>query len=166
MTNRTRCRHPRNRSTTTTRPFTGPVSRRENPAAHGGCCYVTVCGACGAERRTNVNGNHSEAGSWSVPTDSEVIARAFAVVAQDDARERTESVIARARSLAPFQIFGAGGRTLTLSLDPETFEILVAGPHTDSELPGILGAIERNHGEWLAAARAARETVRTADLAC
>lgn len=41
------------------RPFAGPVSARENRAAHGGVCYVDRC-RCGAERRTNRNGSAIE----------------------------------------------------------------------------------------------------------
>ncbi len=48
------------------RPYTGPVSTNENRAAHGGICVVATC-ACGAQRRTNRNGNHVEAGRWVTP---------------------------------------------------------------------------------------------------
>lgn len=51
---------------TTNRPYTGPVSTRENRAAHGGVCVVDVC-KCGAERRTNSNGGHLERGPWVQP---------------------------------------------------------------------------------------------------
>lgn len=44
-------------------PFFGPVSRRENRAAHGGVCLVDHC-ACGARRMRNVNGRHLERGDW------------------------------------------------------------------------------------------------------
>lgn len=46
-----------------TAPFNGAVGLRENPAAHGGVCYIDVC-ACGAERRSNCNGGHEERGEW------------------------------------------------------------------------------------------------------
>lgn len=58
-------RHKAIRTTTTC--FTGPVSRKENPAAHGGVCYVDYC-ACGAERRTNVNQCFTETGAWTAMT--------------------------------------------------------------------------------------------------
>jgi hypothetical protein len=45
--------------------FTGPVSRDENRAAHGGVCEIQRC-ACGAERRMNVNGAHTEIGEWDL----------------------------------------------------------------------------------------------------
>lgn len=48
------------------RPYMGPVATRENRAAHGGICVVEIC-ACGATRRTNINGNHAEAGKWVGP---------------------------------------------------------------------------------------------------
>lgn len=51
---------------TTDRPYTGPVSRTENRAAHGGICRVDRC-ECGAERRVNVNGVHREIGTWVKP---------------------------------------------------------------------------------------------------
>jgi hypothetical protein len=50
--------------TTVTRPFAGPVSRNENPAAHGGVTVHETC-ADGYVRRENVNGLHVEEGSWS-----------------------------------------------------------------------------------------------------
>lgn len=49
--------------------YMGPVTsdvtgyHQQNPAAHGGICRVDVC-ACGAIRRTNVNGRHTERGRW------------------------------------------------------------------------------------------------------
>lgn len=44
--------------------FSGPIpSAKYNPAAHGGVCFVETC-SCGAERRTNINGMHVEAGKW------------------------------------------------------------------------------------------------------
>lgn len=45
------------------RCYTGPVSRDENPAAHGGICQIETC-RCGAERQTNINGRHIEQGRW------------------------------------------------------------------------------------------------------
>jgi len=44
--------------------FSGPVSDRENRAAHGNICTVDTC-KCGATRRTNVNGRHIEKGQWT-----------------------------------------------------------------------------------------------------
>lgn len=44
--------------------YTGPVGRDQNPAAHGGCCVLEGC-RCGAERRVNVNGLHTETGEWT-----------------------------------------------------------------------------------------------------
>jgi hypothetical protein len=61
----TSCRHPRSRRSTCERCYTRPVRCPENRAAHGGVCVVEVCGACAAERRTNINGTHVERGSWS-----------------------------------------------------------------------------------------------------
>lgn len=48
------------------RCFTGPVTRKENRAAHGNICTTDVC-ACGAERKTNLNGCHTECSGWYVP---------------------------------------------------------------------------------------------------
>lgn len=46
-----------------TRSFFGPVTLRENPAAHGNVCHIDTC-QCGAVRFTNINGTHSERGRW------------------------------------------------------------------------------------------------------
>ena len=46
------------------RPYTGPVTRDENPAAHG-CIRLTEACACGATREVNVNGRHREEGAWT-----------------------------------------------------------------------------------------------------
>lgn len=46
--------------------FSGSVNKRgtdENPMAHGNICVIETC-ACGATRRTNVNGRHTEEGDW------------------------------------------------------------------------------------------------------
>jgi hypothetical protein len=48
--------------------FSGPVSDRQNPAAHGGICVVDVC-KCGRERRTNINQRFVERGGWWRPLD-------------------------------------------------------------------------------------------------
>jgi len=63
-------RHQALAGRTVTRCFTGPVSRHENPAAHGGVTLVHYC-ACGATRRTNQNGRHIERGPWQEPDPSE-----------------------------------------------------------------------------------------------
>ena len=44
--------------------FTGPVSRRENRAAHGNITQWDTC-RCGATRATNINGRHIERGEWT-----------------------------------------------------------------------------------------------------
>lgn len=44
-------------------PFSGAVSRSQNPAAHDGVCIVKTC-ACGATQRINCNGMHREHGPW------------------------------------------------------------------------------------------------------
>ena len=49
------------------RCFTGPVSRQQNQAAHGGITRTETC-RCGATRRVNVNGRHEEAGDWEAAT--------------------------------------------------------------------------------------------------
>lgn len=46
--------------------YSHPVRQPENPAAHGGVCFVDRC-RCGATRRTNVNGWHRERGPWCEP---------------------------------------------------------------------------------------------------
>lgn len=51
---------------TKTRGFSGPVTRDENPRAHGNVCEIERC-SCGAERRVNVNGMHVEEGDWDLP---------------------------------------------------------------------------------------------------
>jgi hypothetical protein len=44
-------------------PFDGPVSRKENRAAHGNICFRDER-SDGAIRFRNVNGRHQEIGSW------------------------------------------------------------------------------------------------------
>ena len=55
--------HRHSASSTRTRSFSGAVTRRENPAAHGNVCEHQAC-SCGATRSVNINGNHTEAGPW------------------------------------------------------------------------------------------------------
>ncbi len=43
--------------------YMGPVSARENRAAHGNVCFTVKC-RCGATRKTNVNGRNVECGPW------------------------------------------------------------------------------------------------------
>lgn len=45
------------------RAFFGPVRHPEKPAAHGNITRIASC-ACGAVRRTNINGSHREVGQW------------------------------------------------------------------------------------------------------
>ena len=45
------------------RCFAGPVSRDENPMAHGGTTETEYC-RCGAVRDVNRNGCHAEIGPW------------------------------------------------------------------------------------------------------
>lgn len=52
-----------------TRPYSGPVSDRQNPAAHGNVCVVAYC-RCGAWRSTNQNQGHTERGPWCEPVQS------------------------------------------------------------------------------------------------
>lgn len=52
------------------RCFTGPVSRDENPAAHG-CVTIEYRCACGAIRECNHNGMHAEMGDWIEPPTTE-----------------------------------------------------------------------------------------------
>ena len=54
-------RHTVSESRTTC--FFGPVSRDENPAAHGGITEHQTC-ACGSTRSVNINGRHVECGAW------------------------------------------------------------------------------------------------------
>ncbi len=62
--------HKHRAATTTERCFSGPVASgtRENPAAHGNIRVAELC-RCGAQRRTNVNGRHSETSGWVVSDD-------------------------------------------------------------------------------------------------
>ena len=46
--------------------FAGPVSREQNPVAHGGVCTIDTC-RCGAQRKTNHNAGQIERGSWYEP---------------------------------------------------------------------------------------------------
>jgi len=55
--------HRHRPASSSTRPFFGPVSLRENRAAHGNVTIVDRC-RCGCVRSTNVNGNHVERGAW------------------------------------------------------------------------------------------------------
>lgn len=46
------------------KPFTGPVRQfYQNPKAHGWMTLHQTC-ACGATRRINRNGTHTERGIW------------------------------------------------------------------------------------------------------
>ena len=47
------------------RVYTAPVSRNENPSAHGGVCQRETC-SCGARRNINKNGGHWEVGPWGI----------------------------------------------------------------------------------------------------
>jgi hypothetical protein len=47
--------------------FTGPIaSAKENRAAHGNITQIDTC-QCGAKRKTNINGLHTERGQWFLP---------------------------------------------------------------------------------------------------
>jgi hypothetical protein len=46
--------------------FSGPVSDRQNQAAHGNVCVIDKC-SCGAIRKTNINQRFSERGAWFRP---------------------------------------------------------------------------------------------------
>lgn len=67
MTPTPECSHAEQRLIATW-PYAGGVAvhpyTEENPAAHGGVCDVHECLACGARRRRNVNGRHSEVSPW------------------------------------------------------------------------------------------------------
>lgn len=56
--------HTHRPKVTDVKPFNGPVSDRQTPAAHGGVCVVDVC-RCGAVRKTNVNQWYRERGKWT-----------------------------------------------------------------------------------------------------
>ena len=47
-------------------PYQGPVSRDQNPAAHGDRRVVQDC-RCGMQRQINYNGPHEEVGPWYRP---------------------------------------------------------------------------------------------------
>ena len=66
------------------RGYRGPVSRDENPAAHG-CIEVLDECHCGAQRRRNVNGWHEEAGPWET----------IAELAERRSEQRTQETLAR-----------------------------------------------------------------------
>mgnify|MGYP000909931641 CR=1 FL=1 len=51
----------------TVRPFSGPVSKYVNEAAHGNVTEEHTC-TCGATRKVNVNGRHIERGPWQEPS--------------------------------------------------------------------------------------------------
>ena len=55
--------HKHRKIAETVRPFSGPVSERQNPVAHGNVCYVESC-SCSATRRTNSNAGQVERGPW------------------------------------------------------------------------------------------------------
>ena len=59
-------RHRPDPTLATVRPFSGAVAKRQNRAAHGNVCVVDRC-RCGAERRSNINGQHVERGKWGEP---------------------------------------------------------------------------------------------------
>lgn len=51
------------------RAFAGPIpGAKPNPSAHGWVVVIEKC-VCGAERRTNRNGYHTERGPWNEPDD-------------------------------------------------------------------------------------------------
>ena len=59
------CRHPD--PTVAVEPYTGGVhASDENRGAHGDITEVHTC-ECGAIRRVNRNGRHTETGSWAQP---------------------------------------------------------------------------------------------------
>lgn len=56
--------HRHKAKTSKDRAFQGPVNNeRPNPAAHGNIVRIETC-ACGAERRTNINRQHTETSGW------------------------------------------------------------------------------------------------------
>ena len=56
-------RHRPDPTKTYERCYSGPVSPRQNPVAHGNICIVEEC-SCGAVRRTNSNAGAIERGPW------------------------------------------------------------------------------------------------------
>ena len=46
------------------REFTRPVSRHENPSAHGSIEVRERCHRCNRERQVLINGSHREVGPW------------------------------------------------------------------------------------------------------
>jgi len=82
-------------------PFSGPVAvQKQNPAAHGNVTVVSTC-RCGAERRTNVNGQHSERGEWVTQSD------------RPDSDPRSPAYIRRATQILESQLLA--GEPLDLS---------------------------------------------------
>jgi hypothetical protein len=81
------CQHTE--TSTRIMPFFGPVSRDENPSAHGGVCIVETC-ACGSMRKMNLNNGHREAGSWFVDPKHEE--RAVLRRSLDTARARLAAI--------------------------------------------------------------------------
>jgi len=59
-------RHKHRSIRVTVAPYFGPVAIPPVRAAHGGVCYVHAC-KCGATRKINNNGRHSERGPWTPP---------------------------------------------------------------------------------------------------
>lgn len=59
-------KHMHRAHVTATRPYSGPVKWKANPAAHGNVVEIATC-RCGAERRTNINQQHVERGPWMMP---------------------------------------------------------------------------------------------------
>ena len=66
------------------RCYRGPVSRDEDPSAHGCIEILDEC-HCGAQRRRNVNGWHEEAGPWET----------IAELAERRSEQRTQETLAR-----------------------------------------------------------------------
>jgi len=61
--------HQHRTSSTRTVPYTTPAvtdPAKQNRAAHGNIAVEDHC-ACGAVRRTNINGSHAERGPWIEP---------------------------------------------------------------------------------------------------
>lgn len=66
-----KCKHHQTYRDTHLHPFTGPLSSRPNPRAHGGYCLHEHCSRCGATRRTNHNQGATESTGWYLPAPAE-----------------------------------------------------------------------------------------------
>ena len=110
------------------RAFFGAVSRDENPAAHGGVCHTETCVQCGARRRVNSNGRHTEEGPWGEDR-----------AARESAARQAESVVRALVERRPADVtLTRGDATARVRIDRDGFLSVSAGGPSGPELAAAL----------------------------